>query len=201
MLAPVPGKTDESLVTVSAVEPGVRPYVLKVQAAGKPLAEFKGTLLAAQWQATFFKWPTNIDPRQDLAGYRKLAEGPTAVSDQLDQLSLRYGMRGPSELGISDKITAAKLGQRHFGMVARTRLPLTKGTWEFTTLSDDGVRVSVDGKPVIENWAWHGPTRDTGKLTLEADRTVEIVVEHFQIDGYAVLEFSVQRQPVPEPAR
>ena len=64
-------------------------------------------------------------------------------------------------------------------------------------MSDDGVRVSVDGKPVIENWAWHGPTRDTGKLTLSTDKTVEIVVEHFQIDGYAVLEFSLRQRWSP----
>ncbi len=76
-------------------------------------------------------------------------------------------------------------------MVARARLPLKRGIWEFSTLSDDGVRVSVDGKPVIENWSWHGPTRDSGKLELAGDKTVEITVEHFQIDGYAVLEFSL----------
>ncbi len=194
VLATVPGKANESEVTVSATEPGVRPYVLKVRAGGKPLAEMTGTLLAAKWQATFFKWPADTDPRKDLPGYRKLAEGPTAVPAQLDELSLRYGMRGPSELGISDKVTAAKFGRDHFAMIARTRLPLTKGTWDFSTLSDDGVRVTVDGKPVIENWTWHGPTRDSGRLDLAADKTVEIVVEHFQIDGYAVLEFSLARK-------
>ena len=73
--------------------------MLKVQAAGKPLAEFKGTMLAIQWRATFFKWPKEVDPRKDLEGYRKLAEGPTAVSAQVDQLSFKYGMRGPSESG------------------------------------------------------------------------------------------------------
>jgi hypothetical protein len=98
---------------------------------------------------------------------------------------LRYGLRGPSELGLSDKISAAKLGQDHFGMIARTRLPLAKGVWELSTLSDDGVRVSLDDKSVIENWTWHGPTRDTARLELAADKTVDIVVEHFQIDGYA----------------
>ena len=201
VLTVVPGKSDELQVTVSTVAPGVRPYVLKVQAAGNPLAELKGTLLAARWEATFFKWPADIDPRKDLEGYRKLAEGPTAVAAQLDQISLRYGMRGPSELGISDKVTAARFGRDHFGMIAQARLPLMKGTWEFGTLSDDGVRVSVDGKPVIENWTWHGPTRDTGKLTLAADKTVEILVEHFQIDGYAVLEFSLSQQAEPAPAR
>ncbi len=201
LLEPVPGKTDESRVTVSATQPGVQDYRLSVSAAGKPLAQFHGTLLAARWQATFFPWPATVDPRKDLDGYRKLAEGPSAVSDLIEELSLKYGMRGPSDIGISEKITAAKLPQHHFGMVARTRLPLAKGTWQFTTLSDDGVRVSVNGRPVIENWTWHGPTRDTGKLTVEADRTVEIVVEHFQIDGYAVLEFSMSRQLEPSSAR
>jgi parallel beta-helix repeat protein len=201
VLASVPGKADESQVTVSAVEPGVRPYVLRVQAAGKPLAEMKGTLLATKWQTTFFKWPTNTDPRQDLEGYRKLAKGPTAVSVQLAELSLRYGMRGPSELGISEKLTAARLGRDHYGMIAWARLPLAKGTWELATLSDDGVRVSVDGKPVIENWTWHGPTRDLGTLELAADKTVEIVVEHFQIDGYAVLEFSLSPRAKTGPAK
>ena len=198
---PVSGKTDESRVVVSAVQPGVHSYVLKVHAAGKPLAEMQGTMVAVRWQATFFKWPKDIDPRTDLAGYRKLAAGPTAVSAQVDQLSFKYGMRGPSELDISAKIAAARFGADHFGMIARTKLPLAKGTWEFTTLSDDGVRVSVDGKPVIENWAWHGPTRDTGKLTVAADETVEIVVEHFQIDGYAVLEFGLAREAGPVPAK
>jgi parallel beta-helix repeat protein len=197
-LAPVEGKTDEAEVTVSALDPGFYSYGLKVTAKDKTLGEFKGTLLVTKWQATFFNWPTNIDPRTNLVAYRKLAEGPGAVSDEIDQLSLRYGMRSPSEAGISPKITAAKLGQRHFGMVARTRLPLAEGTWELTTLSDDGVRVTVEGKPVIENWAWHGPTRDTGKVTLEAEKTVEIVVEHFQIDGYAVLEFSLKPVAGPE---
>ena len=192
-LRPAPGKTDESLITVNAVAPGVHSYALKAWAGGKPLAEIKGTLLAAKWQATFFRWPADVDPRKDLAGYRKLAQGPTAVSDELDELSFKYGMRGPSDLGISEKITAARFSQDHFGMIARTRLPLAKGTWEFTTTSDDGVRVQVDGRPVIENWTWHGPTRDTGKLTLAADQTVEIVVEHFQIDGFAVLDFSLAR--------
>ncbi len=195
VVAGVPGKPDEAQITVSATEPGVRPYLLRVQLAEQPLAEEKGTLIAARWAATFFKWPAAIDPRTNLEAYRKLAEGPGAVRAALDELSLRYGMRGPSELGLSPEVTAAHLGADHFGMIARTRLRLEQGTWDFTTLSDDGVRVSVDGKPVIENWAWHGPTRDSGKLTLVAARMVEIQVEHFQIDGYAVLEFSLAREP------
>ena len=43
--------------------------------------------------------------------------------------------------------------------------------------------------------------RDSAKLELDADKTVEIVVEHFQIDGYAVLEFSLSRPAEPAPAK
>ena len=185
-----PGSMDSRL-TLSCAGPGVWPYTLHLRAAGKPLASFEGTLIAAKWRATFFPWPTAIDPRTNLVAYRALAQGANAVSADVDELSFQYGMRGPSDLNISKAITAARFHRDHFGMIARTRLPLKKGAWQFSTLSDDGVRVSVDGRPVIENWGWHGPTRDTGQLKLAADQTVDITVEHFQIDGYAVLEFSV----------
>jgi hypothetical protein len=186
-----PVQTEDSLITVRSSSPGIWCYQLNVQAAGKPLATFSGTLISTRWQTTFFTWPTNTDPRSDLAAYRHLAMRPGAVSAEVNELSFHYGMRGPSDLKISQPITGAKFARDHFGMIARTRLPLTKGTWQFSTLSDDGVRVSVDGKPVIENWTWHGPTRDTGQVAIDSDKTVEITVEHFQIDGYAVLEFSM----------
>ena len=86
-------------------------------------------------------------------------------------------------------------GADHFGLIARTRVPLTKGDWEFAALSDDGVRVTVNGHPVIENWAWHGPTHDAGVYEQVAAGEMAIEVEHFEIDGYATLSLQV------EPAR
>lgn len=195
-IEPVSGRPEESRVRVEASRPGVYPFRLKVNADGKPVASVSGNLLAAQWRVIFFKWPANADPRKDLEAYRKLATGPTAVSDILTRLSFQYGMQGPSELGLSPKITAAHFGRDHFGMVARTQLPLPAGDWQVTTESDDGVRVTVDGKPLIENWTWHGPTRNQGILKVETPRTVDLTVEHFQIDGYAVLDFSLAPAPM-----
>jgi len=190
-IAPLAGKKDESRLTVTAHGLGVHPYQLRVKAGARTIGEISGTLVAAKWQTTFFKWPASTDPRQNLEAYRKLASGPTAVSAVVDQLTFKYGMRGPSDLGIADNVTAARLGSDHFGMVARTPLPLASGVWKITTESDDGVRVSVDGKPVIENWTWHGPTHNAGTFTIDEPRTVEIEVEHFEIDGFATLEFSI----------
>lgn len=192
-VAAVAGRKDESRLTVTAPGSGVHPYQVRVKAGPQTIGEVSGTLVAAKWRATFFKWPASIDPRQNLEAYRQLASGPTAVSAVVDELTFKYGMRGPSDLGITDNVTAARLGSDHFGMVARTRLPLAAGVWKITTESDDGVRVRVDGKPVIENWTWHGPTRDSGTFTTDQERTVEIEVEHFEIDGFATLEFTISR--------
>src|SRR5262249_4421803 len=85
MLAPVPGKKDESEITISALEPGAHPYVLRVKASGKPLGEMTGTLVAAKWNTSFFKWPPSIDPRQNLEAYRKLVDSPAAVSVLVDE--------------------------------------------------------------------------------------------------------------------
>ncbi|MCB1127589.1 MAG: hypothetical protein KDM81_13935, partial [Verrucomicrobiae bacterium] len=83
-------------------------------------------------------------------------------------------------------------GADHFGMVARTRLMLPTGRWRLKTLSDDGVRVSVDGRPVLENWTWHGPTPNEAVFEQPAPGEVDLLVEHFEIDGYAVLRFEIE---------
>jgi hypothetical protein len=62
-------------------------------------------------------------------------------------------------------------------------------------LSDDGVRVRVDEATVIENWTWHGPTRDVAVFEQPETREVELVLEHFEIDGYAVLRFDLDLEP------
>ena len=39
-------------------------------------------------------------------------------------------------------------------------LPFAGGAAKFTTYTDDGVRVFVDGKRIINNWTVHGITMD-----------------------------------------
>lgn len=176
--------------TVSSTKSGVHPYMMRIK-AGDYEEEIHGTLVSALWDMTFFKWDKDVDPREHLEQWRELAQGETAVKAEAKNLVFPYGWGGPSDQKVSTEVTDAKLGGDYFGMIARTQLPLSAGVWEFATLSDDGVRVTVDGKPVIENWAWHGPTRDVGRLELKESKTVEIVVEHFEIDGYAVLELGI----------
>ena len=172
---------------------GVHPYVLKLRGKGLD-AEYSDTLIVAKWRATFFAW--TVDPREDLAGWRAQAESASARRADLDSVSFGYGMGGPKDQEISEAITEAGPGADRFGMIATTKLVLPAGRWRVSTLSDDGVRVMADGKPVLENWTWHGPTRDSGEFNIAEERLVELTVEHFEIDGYAVLELEIE--PVGE---
>ena len=94
---------------------------------------------------------------------------------------------------LSEEITQRGPGNDHFGMVATARVSLPAGRWRFTTLSDDGVRVTVGGTKVLENWGWHGPTTDTGVYLQASAGEVEVRVEHFEIDGFSTLKVDLDR--------
>jgi hypothetical protein len=152
--------------------------------------EISDTLVVGQWQITFFPWA--VDPREHLSEWRGLADGPKAVHTRSQSLDFPYGWRGPADLAFESSTNSADLGPDHFGMIARIGLRLPAGRWRFATQSDDGVRVSVNGRNVIENWTWHGPTSDAGVYQQEAAGDCEIQVEHFEIDGYAVLRLTIE---------
>ena len=63
--------------------------------------------------------------------------------------------------------------------------PPASGTYRITTVSDDGVRLWLDGKLMIDNWGDHGPTEDQGTVVLTAGRPVEVKVEYYQGAGGA----------------
>ncbi len=59
-------------------------------------------------------------------------------------------------------------------------LPRFSDSYTITTVSDDGIRLFVDGKKLIDDWTDHAPTEDSGTITLEAGRKVDILIEYFQ---------------------
>jgi hypothetical protein len=64
--------------------------------------------------------------------------------------------------------------------------PPVSGPYRLTTVSDDGVRLWLDGRLVIENWGDHAPTEDHAAVDLEAGRAAEVKVEYYQAGGGAV---------------
>jgi hypothetical protein len=62
------------------------------------------------------------------------------------------------------------------------------GTYTFRTYSDDGVRLWVDDRLIVNNWTDHAPTFNTGAITLEAGRKYHIVLEYYENGGGAQLK-------------
>jgi LysM repeat protein len=69
---------------------------------------------------------------------------------------------------------------------------LEGGTYRFTTTSDDGVRVWVDGRRIIDNWTSHTETTDVSTLQLSPGEHA-LQVEYFENTGLALPTFSWER--------
>ncbi|MBO9664005.1 PA14 domain-containing protein [Dokdonella sp.] len=76
------------------------------------------------------------------------------------------------------------------------------GTYTFYTTSDDGVRLSVNGQSLVNNWTAHGATVNSGTIALTAGVKYPLVMEYYEATGSATakLEWStptMARTPVP----
>ncbi len=69
--------------------------------------------------------------------------------------------------------------------------------YTFYTLTDDGVRLWVDGELLIDNWTVHGPEWDSGEIYLEAGNKYDLVLEYFQQGGGADMHFEWDSERTP----
>lgn len=77
------------------------------------------------------------------------------------------------------------------------------GRFTFTTESDDGVRLWVDGKLLIDNWTDHAPSEDKSpEIMMEDGKRYDIVMEMYENGGGAAAKLmwsgpSTLKQPIP----
>lgn len=74
--------------------------------------------------------------------------------------------------------------------------PKTK-TYRFAATADDGVRVIVGGKKIIEDWGVHKSRESSANVDLMQGKTVPVVVEYFQHDGGSEVHVSVSEVVPP----
>ncbi len=193
----VPGERFEFLVRPRRAGI-VAPYAIEFLGAGETDSRrVEGAVASLRWRGRVFPW--TIDPREDVAGWRAEAAGGAAF--ETGTLTLPFAHGGPADvatLGVEDAGVLAGVRDR-FGLIAETTARLPAGRWRIVVRSDAGVRVTADDAVVVENWTWHAPTVDTGVLDLPAPRDVHLRVEHFELDGFSVLEVGIERA-AEEPA-
>lgn len=70
-------------------------------------------------------------------------------------------------------------------------------TYTFYAVSDDGVRLSVNGQMIIDAWVPQAPTQWSGSIYLEGGRTYPLLLEFFEDGGGAVIQLSWQSTLLP----
>lgn len=68
-----------------------------------------------------------------------------------------------------------------------TLQPTTSGNYTLTALSNDGARVWVGDKLLIDAWAGHSDREDSGAIRLEASERYPLKIEYYQGGGTATM--------------
>ncbi len=172
---PLPGT-----LSVKSTTPGLHPFTAQIE-VGKTKLAVKGALLNATWKADFYAWDAKEDPREKPENWAQITGRAPLASQTAGNLDFKWGMGAPDP----------KMAADHFVAVATSAFPLPAGKYRLKTTSDDGLRVYVDGKRVIDDWTWHTPKSNDTELTLAAGPH-QFRVEYFEIDGYAQLKCELE---------
>lgn len=80
----------------------------------------------------------------------------------------------------------------HFSARWIRNVSLPAGMYKFTVTADDGIRVFVDGAPIIDHWRDQPPTTYSRTIWL-AQGTHSMIIEYYEHGGIATAKFSFQR--------
>lgn len=136
--------------------------------------------LPLDWQVRFHTYPADADLTTGPLPLLNALSAPPVARDRVSRLSYR---QVPPREGVPAS---------HYITVAETSLPVHRGRYTLKVLADDGVRVFLDGRVILEEWRHQAPTRFV--VPIEVTGFQRLRVEHFQITGAAALEVEL----VPE---
>jgi parallel beta-helix repeat protein len=132
------------------------------------------------WAVRFFTWrDSTADPMRDADAFAALLRGEPAATRQAPRLD--YFWYRPTIPGIPPE---------RFALVATGGVALGNGAYTLRTISDDGVRVWVDGRLAIDSWTPHESKVDHAPL---GGGRHELRVEYYQLRGWTELRLDVVR--------
>ena len=149
--------------------------------AGRPVAFGWSRFFApVDWRARVFAWDAVTDPRARPDAFGELLQGAPLLEQRTDRLGwLWYRPR-------VEGIPAERWALRAEGAVE-----LPTGEYRIEAISDDGIRVWVDGRLAIDAWDPHESRVDAARIS---GGRHELAVEYYQVDGW--VELSVDIQPM-----
>ena len=168
------GRPDAPETSGSLELPGWRPADLRLECAGPPGA------VRLSWSGP--SRPREVVPPEALfpaaggsglkAEYFDNADLTALRVTRVDpEIDFAWGLRAPYPSLDPDYFSV-----RWTGFVE----PAASGPHTFHVVSDDGARLWVDGKLLIDDWTVRGTRERTGTIDLEAGRLYEIRLEYFE---------------------
>ncbi len=156
---------------------------------------------AVAWNARWWTWTEAQDPLQAPEAFAaRLKEPPTLTQTaaRFDLISGRVMVEGlPADRIALHAEGTVNLPARTYGFATSDEVGMREavlgggpGTYELVTISDDGIRVWVDDRLVIDRWDIHGSTVD--RVPLSAGRH-RIRIEYFEATGWAELKVWLRR--------
>jgi hypothetical protein len=130
------------------------------------------------WTLRFYPYPETADPLKQPQAFTRALQGvpvvPPLRTDRIDYLS-----GGVIEEGVpADR----------FALVAEGTASLPPGDYTLQVISDDGVRVWVDGRLVLDAWEPHESRVDA--VDLRGGRR-RLKVEYYDAGGWAEMRFDI----------
>lgn len=131
------------------------------------------------WRARWFAWSDSTDPRTHADAFAALLRGASLLEQHVARLDWEgSGAPGPG------------LPRERVALEATGSVSLPAGRYTLRAISDDAVRVWVDGRLAIDAWAPHESRIDYAPL---AAGRHELRVQYVQVDGWAELRLDVLR--------
>ena len=149
--------------------------------AGQPF-DFGWTEFFApiDWEVKFYAYDLKTqDPREDYGVFKKALEGAPLKTVKTKDLNFSWG--GAPLEGVP---------ANYFATVSEGAFKVKPGFYKFSVTSDDGMRVWIDNRIVMEDWTYHGPKEQSVQLKLTGAHRVRI--EHFELDGFSALKASLK---------
>ena len=110
-----------------------------------------------------------------------LSGAPSLVRDDgIAGLNFDWGASGPNACGVGSDLFSARFTRTVF---------FNAGTYRFTTTTDDGVRLYVDGVLRLDKWIDQGPTAYTADVALGAGNHT-VVMHYYENAGGAVAKLN-----------
>lgn len=132
------------------------------------------------WNVRFYNYDTLLDPLKNKEAFSRIKRQRFVAEMKVQDLYFAW-WDAPAPGVQADR----------FATVSTTSFDMAPGKYQISLTSDDGVRMLLDGKKVIENWDVHEPETDEITVELGGHHTIEI--EHFDASGFSTLDFRIKK--------